>query len=839
MTDLLIAHIENGVVTNRAHHDEMPLRFDQAQDEPEEGVEPKPYLGYPEGVSFVDVTERPADGLIGQLYDAKTDTFSDPIVERTIEEERTLKIDELQSGMQAELSQLVVPYDKDLGIVATDLFLGRLQLALSTSFEEKVRLFTAKGIKILPFDEANDIFEHVCQVRARILDRYAVALDSALKAVDLDHLKSILALLLLFLSLFGTPSLATVSDVGTFVRSGTSSVANPVTGQTWLFDTADNTLKVYGGGVAGWLPVTGGRNNLIAVAYPIFSNDGTQGYKPSSVWVNTTDNSVWMCTNAATGAATWTQITNKAGAADLALKANIADVQDTDWIASGWFSSVPGGTTLDCPVPSGVGYVGGNRIAGVGSTQSLTASQDSYFFLLSNGSVVVIGVANGASAPTNAGLLFQKVVTNSTTITGVTNLAPTAPRLKAADATLSSEAATLGQVNSITGGISSAPAYSVFSNFFSSTHAPSFNAPTVDNTFLGRVAGVTGYFTPPGTGGGTVNMVSMTGDGVIFNTTVGGAPITNSGTLVPALLTQAANKVLIGPSSGSAAAPTFRLLVSADLPLINLASGVSGSLPLANGGTAGTDQQTAVDSILGFSSVAKGDMAVYNGTHWVKQAHAANGNYLKYDSTASTGLTADVPAGGGGGMTNPMTAVGDIIVGSTAGAPVRQAKGSDGSYWGVQSGFVGYYALPSPGMSNPMTTQYDLIVGGSSGTPGRVAKGADGTFWGVQSGVGGYYTPPSGSGYTSNTVSANFTANANNVYFVNAASGSISGTLGTAVGNGGKRVYITMTSNAGHNNTTYAPMSGQTINGSSSTRTLSTTYNGVWLMSDNSNWIIE
>lgn len=70
----------------------------------------------------------------------------------------------------------------------------------------------------------------------------------------------------------------------------------------------------------------------------------------------------------------------------------------------------------------------------------------------------------------------------------------------------------------------------------------------------------------PGGGAGGVTSVAMTGDGTVFNPTVAGSPISGAGTLAPALLTQLANTVLAGPTSGAAAAPTFRTLSASDLP---------------------------------------------------------------------------------------------------------------------------------------------------------------------------------------------------------------------------------------------------------------------------------
>ncbi len=69
----------------------------------------------------------------------------------------------------------------------------------------------------------------------------------------------------------------------------------------------------------------------------------------------------------------------------------------------------------------------------------------------------------------------------------------------------------------------------------------------------------------PGSGGGsgTVTSVALTTPAFL---SVTGSPITVAGTIALTLTNQNANLVFAGPSSGGAAAPTFRTLVSADLP---------------------------------------------------------------------------------------------------------------------------------------------------------------------------------------------------------------------------------------------------------------------------------
>lgn len=71
-------------------------------------------------------------------------------------------------------------------------------------------------------------------------------------------------------------------------------------------------------------------------------------------------------------------------------------------------------------------------------------------------------------------------------------------------------------------------------------------------------------FSLPSSGVGTVTSVGMTVPGALLS--VSGSPITTSGTLAVSLVTQTANCVFAGPTSGGAATPTCRALVSADLP---------------------------------------------------------------------------------------------------------------------------------------------------------------------------------------------------------------------------------------------------------------------------------
>ncbi len=76
-----------------------------------------------------------------------------------------------------------------------------------------------------------------------------------------------------------------------------------------------------------------------------------------------------------------------------------------------------------------------------------------------------------------------------------------------------------------------------------------------------------------GGGTGTVTSVAMTVPSVLFTNPPSGSPITTVGSLDVALVTQVQNTVFSGPASGADATPTFRVLVNADLPVVDILHG--------------------------------------------------------------------------------------------------------------------------------------------------------------------------------------------------------------------------------------------------------------------------
>src|ERR1041385_432565 len=90
-------------------------------------------------------------------------------------------------------------------------------------------------------------------------------------------------------------------------------------------------------------------------------------------------------------------------------------------------------------------------------------------------------------------------------------------------------------------------------------------------------------------GAGTVTSVGLSLPN-IFSTS--GTPVTGAGTLTGTLATQNANLVFSGPTTGSAAIPTFRSLVAADIPGLDAAKVATGTLATARLGSGSASSST-------------------------------------------------------------------------------------------------------------------------------------------------------------------------------------------------------------------------------------------------------
>lgn len=132
-----------------------------------------------------------------------------------------------------------------------------------------------------------------------------------------------------------------------------------------------------------------------------------------------------------------------------------------------------------------------------------------------------------------------------------------------------------------------------------------------------------------GGGSGTVTSVGMTVPSFL---SVSGSPITTNGTLTVSLVTQAANQVFAGPSTGAAATPTFRALVAADLALA--AAPPSNGLQYNDGTNAFTASNGfKVDPAT--NTLQVGELNVLKGTLQL-QAGSGGGSYKITTSVPST-----------------------------------------------------------------------------------------------------------------------------------------------------------------------------------------------------------
>jgi len=225
-----------------------------------------------------------------------------------------------------------------------------------------------------------------------------------------------------------------------------------------------------------------------------------------------------------------------------------------------------------------------------------------------------VGLAN----VTNDAQTIASIVPNTAPSAGqvlVGNAGGTAyaPVSASGDATLASTGAlTLATVNSNIGSFGSATAAPAVT-----VNAKGLVTAVLTNTITPAVGSITGL----GTGVATALAQNVTGSGSIV---LGTSPTLTT----PALGT---------PSSGTLTSCT-------GLPL---STGITGTLPIANGGTGQTAQTAAFDALA--PTTTKGDLIVHNGTDNIRVAvGGTNGHVLTVDSAEASGVKWAAPGGGGG-----------------------------------------------------------------------------------------------------------------------------------------------------------------------------------------------
>lgn len=256
------------------------------------------------------------------------------------------------------------------------------------------------------------------------------------------------------------------------------------------------------------------------------------------------------------------------------------------------------------------------------------------------------------------------------------------------------------------------------------------------------VSGLPAWATPATSG--TVSSVAFADDSSTPIYSVSGSPVTSSGTLAITLATQSANTVFAGPTTGSAAEPSFRSLVAADIPSLSAVyvtqsevGAANGVASLDSGGKVPVSQlPNGVFVYQGLYDPSTNTPALADGTGTAGQVY--------YVSTAFNGIV----AGAFGGASLNFS-VGDLaIYNGTAWeltTPAAGVSSVNGTYGAVilsmisANGFAGIYSGTALTVSTTVTGILQgngtAISAASTTGSGSVVLSASPTFTGTISAV--------------------------------------------------------------------------------------------------------
>ena len=204
--------------------------------------------------------------------------------------------------------------------------------------------------------------------------------------------------------------------------------------------------------------------------------------------------------------------------------------------------------------------------------------------------------------------------------------------------------------------------------------------------------------------------------------TITGLTSVTSTTFVGALTGTASGNLVAGGALGTPSSGT--LTSCTGLPL---STGITGTLPIANGGTGQTAQTAAFDALA--PTTTKGDLIVHNGTDNIRVAvGGTNGHVLTVDSAQASGVKWAASSGGGGSSAIYAATTSDSVITSTTLADFLTASIS-------ATGTYGFIATGSA-TSGAVTEGLSLAINGPTASslslfgtvPTNSTGGVTGTF---------------------------------------------------------------------------------------------------------------
>ncbi len=226
---------------------------------------------------------------------------------------------------------------------------------------------------------------------------------------------------------------------------------------------------------------------------------------------------------------------------------------------------------------------------------------------------------------------------------------------------------------------------------------------------------------------GTVTSVAMTVPSIMA---IGGSPVTTAGTLAITLQTETANLVFAGPTTGSAATPTFRALVTADFGTNTVAYSNIQQLAThtllgnSTGGTANVQEITlgAGLSFSGTTLVASGSGSVT--TVSVVTANGFGGTVATATTTPAITITT--------GVSGLLKGNGTGVVAATAGVDYLTTNatitcGADTSGSGNTLLNITVIGINGHGLGSTVPTSGNLLIGSGTAWETETMSG-DGTI---------------------------------------------------------------------------------------------------------------